>query len=113
MKLVVNAGSQDLDAIIKDVKKGILVTNNWYTRFQNLRTGEYSTLPRDATFFVENGTIKHPVVGTRISDSIPRQLVNILALSKERKWIKWWEVSIPTLTPIMLLKDVLITKAMG
>ncbi|MEM3383618.1 MAG: TldD/PmbA family protein [Nitrososphaerales archaeon] len=111
--LVVDPGSMTLEDMIKEVKKGIMVTNNWYTRFQSLRLGEYSTLPRDATFLIENGVIKYPVRGLRISDSLPRQLANIVAISKERKWIEWWEVSIPTLAPSMLIKDVIITKALG
>ncbi|MCP8311047.1 MAG: TldD/PmbA family protein [Candidatus Methylarchaceae archaeon HK01M] len=110
--LIVDPGMMSLDNIIKEVKKGILVTNNWYTRFQNMRTGEYSTIPRDATFLIENGKIKHPVSGLRISDSIPRQLNSILGISKDRRWIEWWEVSIPTLAPAMLIKDVTITKAL-
>jgi len=111
--LVVDPGSMSLDDMIREVKKGMMVTNNWYTRFQNLRSGEYSTLPRDAAFLIENGRIRHAVVSLRISDSLPRQLANIVGLSKERKWIEWWEVSIPTLAPSMLIKNVMITKALG
>ncbi|MCP8308141.1 MAG: TldD/PmbA family protein [archaeon] len=111
--LVVDSGSMSIDDIIKEVKRGIMVTNNWYTRFQNMRTGEYSTIPRDAAFLIENGKIKYPIVGLRISDSLPRQLANIVSISKERRWIEWWEVSIPTLAPSMLIKNVTITKALG
>ena len=103
----------DINDMITDVKRGILVTNNWYTRFQNMRTGEFSTIPRDATFLIENGSIKHPIRGTRISDSLPRLLMNIQSISKERKWIEWWEVSVPTLSPSMHIKDVSISKALG
>ncbi len=110
--LVVDSGKMSVDDLIKEVNRGILVTNNWYTRFQNIRTGEYSTIPRDAAFLIEYGKIKHPVAGLRISDSIPRQLTSILGISNERKWVEWWEVSIPTLAPAMLIKDVTITKAL-
>lgn len=111
--LVVDSGAIIIDDIVKEVKRGIMVTNNWYTRFQNIRTGEYSTIPRDAAFLIEKGKIKHPVVGLRISDSLPRQLENIMLISKERRWVEWWEVSIPTLAPSMLIKNVTITKALG
>jgi len=110
--LVVDSGKTSEEELIKEVKRGILVTNNWYTRFQNMRTGTFSTIPRDATFLIENGRIKYPITGLRISDSIPRQLVNILGISKERRWIEWWEVAIPTLAPAMLIKDVTVTKAL-
>jgi PmbA protein len=102
-----------IDEMIRETKNGILITNNWYTRYQNMRSGEYSTVPRDAAFRIENGEIREPVSGIRISDSIPRQLSNISLISRERQWIKWWEVSTPTLAPAMLIKDVQITKAVG
>jgi len=111
--LVVDSGTMGVDEMIKEVNKGMLVTSNWYTRFQNLRAGEFSTIPRDAAFMIENGRIKHSVTGIRISDSLPRQLLSISAISKERKWVKWWEVRIPTLCPAMLVRDVTISKAVG
>jgi len=109
--LVVGSGKTDLDTMIEECKKAVYVTNNWYTRYQNYVTGEYSTLPRDATFLIENGSIKYAINGTRISDSIPRQLLNIKAIGKERKWIEWWEVETPILTPALMIDKVKITKA--
>jgi len=109
--LIINEGRSKWEDIIKDIRKGLLITNNWYTRFQNLRNGEFSTLPRDATYFVEGGEIKYSVAGLRISDSLPRMLMNIEDISKERRWIKWWEVEIPVLSPWLKVKDVLVTKA--
>ena len=106
-------GYISLDDMIEETKNGIFVTNNWYTRYQNYRTGEYSTVPRDAAFKIENGELKEPVAGFRISDSIPRQLANIELISKERKWIKWWEVETPTLAPAMMISNVRITRAVG
>nr|AIF16327.1 TldE-like protein (pmbA) [uncultured marine thaumarchaeote KM3_73_F02] len=109
--LVVDKGSLDTEEMVSQVKMGMFITNNWYTRFQNLRGGEYSTVPRDAAFLIEKGEIKYPISGMRISDTIPRQLLNIKELSEERKWIEWWEVNVPILAPYMLLKDVPITCA--
>ncbi len=111
--IVFNEGSIGFEEIIKETGKGILITNNWYTRYQNQRTGEYSTVPRDAAFLIEGGELKQPVHGLRVSDSIPRQLQNIEYISRERKWIKWWEVATPTLAPAMMIKDVKITRAVG
>ena len=109
--LVVKSGKMDLDKMIQECKKAVYVTNNWYTRYQNYVTGEYSTLPRDATFLIENGSLKYAINGTRISDSIPRQLLNIKGIGKERKWIEWWEVETPILTPAVMIEKVKITKA--
>jgi len=111
--LEVGAGDSSVEEMIKSVKHGVFVTNNWYTRFQDPRAGVYSTVPRDAAFLIENGAIESPITSIRISDSIPRQLSSIAAIAKERKWIKWWEVNLPTLTPAILVKDVPITKAVS
>ncbi len=112
--LIVEQGEYTLDEMVKEVKRGIYVTNNWYTRFQNYREGEYSTVPRDAAFIIENGEIKRPIAGIRISDTLPRLLLNIHAIGKERSWVKWWdEVATPTLCPALLIKDVPISRAAG
>ncbi len=111
--VVFGNGDSSLEEMIKETKHGLLITNNWYTRYQNMRAGEYSTVPRDAAFKIVNGEIAEPVVGLRVSDSIPRQLENIDLTSKKREWIKWWEVNTPTLAPAMRIKGVSITKAVG
>lgn len=108
--LIVEPGSYEFDELVQNVKKGIYVTSNWYTRFQNYRNGDFSTVSRDATFLIENGKIKHSIKGARLSDNILRMMESVYALSKERRWIEWWEVSTPTLTPTMLAKDVKVTK---
>lgn len=111
--LEIDPGSYQLEEMIEDIDEGILVTNNWYTRFQNLRAGAYSTIPRDATFMIENGAIGNPIQGIRISDTLPRQLKNIGAISKHREWIKWWEVDTPTFSPAIVVNDVSVTRAIS
>jgi PmbA protein len=110
---VFRSGSFSLDEMIRETKNGLLITNNWYTRYQNMRTGDYSTVPRDAAFRIEGGEIKESIAGLRVSDSVLRQLQNIDMISSEREWIRWWEVSVPTLAPAMRIKGVHITKAVG
>jgi len=95
------------------LKNGIYVTSNWYTRFQNYRIGDFSTLCRDNVFLVENGEIKGAIKGVRISDNLLRIFNSVDYIFKERKWIRWWEVSIPTFISSMILNDVYITKAQG
>jgi PmbA protein len=106
-------GDISLHDMIRETREGVFISNNWYTRFQNLRTGEYSTVPRDAAFRIENGELAEPLYGLRVSDSIPRQLNNIELISDERQWIEWWEVHTPTFAPAMMIGDVSITRAVG
>lgn len=109
--LEVKQGDLNYDEILKESKKCILVGSNWYTRFNNYQRGDFSTVPRDGCFFVENGEIKHGVKGIRISDNMLHLISSIVELSREREWIKWWEVEVPSLCPWILVKDVGISKA--
>jgi len=109
--LEVKAGAYSIEEMLAEIKDGFYVTNNWYTRFQNLRAGDYSTLPRDAAFKVQKGRITHPVRGLRLSGNIRSQLGQIRMLGKGRSWIHWWEVETPTLTPAMLVDEFLVSKA--
>jgi len=108
--LVVEGSGEPLDHLIGSIKRGILLTNNWYTRFQNYRTGEFSTLARDAAFLISNGELSKSIHGSRLSDDLPRLFGSIKSISKERAWIKWWgEVTIPVLAPYLLVKGSKIT----
>jgi PmbA protein len=109
--LEVLVGDSSIDEMIRETKRGVYVTNNWYTRFQSYKTGDYSTLPRDYAFYIEGGELKYPVTGFRISDSIPRQLRSIRLIGRERSWVKWWEVRTPTLCPDVLIDGVTLTRA--
>jgi PmbA protein len=109
----VKGGSHTLEEMIRDTNRGIYVTNNWYTRFQSYTKGEYSTLPRDAAWLIENGELKTPVAGIRLSGEIPRQIKEIDAIGKERRWVQWWEVDVPTLIPALRIPNVRVTKASG
>ena len=108
--LRVELGDASLNEMISEVKKGILVTNNWYTRLQNNVEGIFSTITRDALFYIENGEIKRPWKKLRIADTLPRLLQNIYMLGKEYYDIKWWEVDIPSRLPYILVKDIKTSK---
>jgi len=111
--LEVGAGDSSYDEMVKEMKRGLILTSNWYTRFKNYRTGEFSTVPRDGTYLVESGEVRAPIKGVRISDSLERMTSSIRLLSKEREWVKWWEVDTPTLCPWVLVDGVTVTKAYG
>ena len=91
-------------------KKAIYITNIWYTRFQNYITGDFSTIPRDAIFLIENGEIKKSLKNIRISDNMLNILKNIKSCSKVSEQLRSWEAEIPCVTPEVLIKDVNITK---
>jgi PmbA protein len=103
-------GDINKDALLKEVKHGLYLTNTWYTRFQNYKTGDFSTIPRDGIFQIENGEIKRSLKNIRLSDNALRMLSNITGISKERQHVHWWEeADPPSLSPYILMKDVHIT----
>jgi PmbA protein len=105
-----DSGDINREELLKEVKNGLYLTNTWYTRFQNYRTGDFSTIPRDGIFQIENGEIKQSLKNIRLSDNALRMLNNITAISKERQHIHWWaEADPPSLSPYILMKDVHIT----
>lgn len=110
--LVVEAGDAAWEEMVREVKKGLLVTNTWYTRFQNYLTGEFSTMPRDGLFYIEQGDVKHGVAGIRLSSSLPLFLSKAKLLGKARRWVKWWEVETPTLCPPILAEGFRVTRAL-
>ncbi|MFA4647791.1 TldD/PmbA family protein [Pyrococcus kukulkanii] len=108
--IVLEPGDYTKDELFQEVKRGIYITNVWYTRFQNYMTGDFSTIPRDGIFLVENGELK-PIRNIRVSDNMLRILQNVVALTKDSYHIHWWEVSRPVTTPYVLVKEVGITRA--
>jgi PmbA protein len=109
--LVVDSGDKTLEDLIRSVDKGIYVTNDWYLRYQNYATGDFSTIPRDAMFLIRNGQIEKSIRELRISDNMIRILQNVSSLTKDRAWVKWWEVEVPTLSPAALIGKVNFTKS--
>lgn len=111
--LEVGAGDSSYDEMIAEIKRGIVLTSNWYTRFKNYRTGEFSTVPRDGAYLVENGKVVRSLKGMRAGDDLERLLSSVRLVSKDREWVQWWEVDTPTLCPWLLVDGVTITRAYG
>ena len=111
LNIVIEPGDYRQEELFELVGDGLYLTNNWYTRFQNYQTGDFSSICRDGAFEIRNGRIARSVKGLRISDNMPRILQSITSLSKERKWIRWWEVPTPVYLPHMIVEDVGITRA--
>ncbi len=80
---IMEGGNASLEDLIKDTKKGVLVTRFWYIRSVDPQTLLYTGLTRDATFFIENGKIKHPIKNFRFNESPIIMLNNLEALGKQ------------------------------
>jgi PmbA protein len=108
--LVVNGENEKKkDKIIEEIKEGIWVTNNWYTRFNNYTAGDFSTLPRDMIFYIKNGEIKGALKQVRISDNLPRMFLNIKLVGKEKEQVRWWDSPLPVVSPVVGIDKVHFT----
>ncbi|MEM3713114.1 MAG: TldD/PmbA family protein [Thermoproteota archaeon] len=111
--VIIKPGNVKEKDMLQKLGNGLYLTNSWYQRYQNYRTGDFSTIVRDGAFYVEDGEIKYPVKGCRISDNLQRIISNIELLSDRLYPIKWWEVEVPTYVPTAVIRNVKITRAFG
>jgi PmbA protein len=109
--LEVGAGDSTRDEMVGEMKRGIILTSNWYTRFKNYRTGEFSTVPRDGAYLVEGGQVVKALKGMRAGSDLNSLFSSVRLLSKGREWVEWWEVDTPTLCPWILADEIGITRA--
>jgi len=80
---IMDGGTASLEDMIKDTRRGILVTRFWYIRTVDPQTLLYTGLTRDGTFFIENGKIKHPIKNFRFNESPVIMLNNLETLGKQ------------------------------
>ncbi|MEM2944640.1 MAG: TldD/PmbA family protein [Methanomassiliicoccales archaeon] len=109
--MIVDSGDSSVEKILSSIDDGLYLTNDWYLRYHNYKTGDFSTIPRDAMFKIRKGEIEKPVRELRVSDNLLRLLGRIQQLSKERIWVRWWEVEIPVLAPYALIDSLRFTKS--
>ena len=83
---VIEGGDASVADLIKDTKKGILVTRLWYIRFVDPQTLLFTGLTRDGTFYIENGKIVYPIKNLRFNESPIIMLNNLEALGKSERF---------------------------
>ncbi len=99
---IMQGGDASIEDLIKDTKRGVLVSRLWYIREVDPQTLLYTGLTRDGTFFIENGKIKHPVKNLRFNDSPVIMLNNIEVLGKPQRMLG-------NLVPPMKVRDFTFT----
>ena len=103
-------GDSNLEEMVKTTKKGLIITNTWYTRFQNYAKGDFSTIPRDTILILENGRINGATYGIRINDNIIRMLNNTTMIGKKTEFTLGWETEKVHQIPFFKVENVLITR---
>lgn len=83
--IIMEGGNASLEDMIKDTKKGILVTRFWYIRSLDPQTQLYTGLTRDGIFYIENGKLRYPIKNFRFNESPVIMLNNLEALGKQHR----------------------------
>lgn len=83
--IIMDGGNESLEEMIKNTRRGILVTRLWYIRSLDPQTLLYTGLTRDGTFYIENGKIKYPIKNFRFNESPIVMLNNIEALGQPQR----------------------------
>ena len=68
------AADPSVAALVAQVERGLLVTDNWYTRVLDPRTLVVTGLTRNGVWLIENGQITRPVQNLRFTQSYPQAL---------------------------------------
>jgi predicted Zn-dependent protease len=82
VQLIMEGGDATLEEMIRDTRRGVLVTRLWYIRQLDPQTQLYTGLTRDGTFYIEDGEIKYPIKNFRFNESPIVMLNNIEELGK-------------------------------
>lgn len=102
-------GPRELDALFLDLKNGFYIHNNWYTRYQNVKTGQFSTVGRDIVLQIKDGKPAAVVKYIRIADTLENVVKNVAELSKEARQIYWWDMPVPSTAPYAVLRNIGVT----
>jgi PmbA protein len=83
MHLRLEPGTKTRDELIKETKKGVLVTRFWYTRWVHQLRTIVTGMTRDGTFAIEDGEIAYPVKNFRFTQSYHEALGGTLDVGSE------------------------------
>ena len=90
-------GSASRDALIRGVKRGVLINRFWYTNWVDQQTLLLTGLTRDGIFLIENGEIVGPVNNFRFNQSVMELFANVEALGSVLQPTSSADIRVPAL----------------
>jgi predicted Zn-dependent protease len=103
--LIMSGGTKSTSDLVRETKRGVLVTRTWYIRMVDPQTVLLTGLTRDGTFYIENGELKHPIKNFRFNESPVIMLNNIDELGRPVRV----NDGTPMMIPPMRLRDFTFT----
>ena len=101
--LTMMGGTTSTPDMIKQVKRGLLITRFWYIREVDPQTVLLTGLTRDGIFLIEDGEIVKPVHNFRFNESPVAMLNKVVALGPAVRAYGEETIGIPTAVPTLLV----------
>ena len=98
-------GTTSTADMIKQTKRGLLITRFWYIREVDPQTVLLTGLTRDGVFLIENGEITRPVCNFRFNESPATMLTKVVALGPSVRAYGEESIGIPISVPTLLVDD--------
>lgn len=96
--LTIKGGDTTRDEVIKDTKKGILISRLWYTYAVNPIKGDFSCTARSGIWLIKDGQLIVPAKPVRIIHNLPVLLQNISAIANNQRSVLSW-AAMPVTAP--------------
>jgi predicted Zn-dependent protease len=101
--LTMTGGTTSTPDMIRQVKRGLLITRFWYIREVDPQTVLLTGLTRDSVFLIEDGEIVKPVHNFRFNESPVAMLNKVVALGPAARAYGEESIGIPTAVPTLLV----------
>jgi predicted Zn-dependent protease len=111
--IVMKGGSSTIDDMVRNTKRGILVTRLWYIRMVDPQTLLLTGLTRDGNFLIEKGQVVAPVRNFRFNESPVSVLNNIEAIGPSERTIGSEGDSALAVPPLLVKKFTFSSKSSG
>jgi PmbA protein len=86
MHLRLEPGSaRSIETLIAGVRRGVLVTRFWYTRWAHQLRTIVTGMTRDGTYWIEDGELAYPVRNLRFTQSYHEALDGVVAMTRALK----------------------------
>jgi predicted Zn-dependent protease len=103
--LTMMGGTTSTADMIKQTKRGLLITRFWYIREVDPQTVLLTGLTRDGVFLIEQGEITKPVCNFRFNESPVAMLNKVVALGPSVRAYGEESIGIPIAVPTLLVDE--------
>jgi len=103
--LTMTGGTTSTADMIKQTKRGLLITRFWYIREVDPQTVLLTGLTRDGVFLIENGEISQPACNFRFNESPVAMLNKVIAMGPSVRAYGEETIGIPTAVPTLLVDE--------